>query len=97
MVSAPKQKPLIRIPGIGSAKQITMYVRGRGESLEFQMLVGKNRVNFDPESEWMDRSWFYLVIRELDRLKVWHYNVAKADLILQFNWSKGPLQAEGAA
>ncbi len=88
MASAPKQKPLIRIPGIGSAKKIDMFTRGQGENLVFQMFVGRKQVNFDPDNEWMDRSWFGLVIRELDRLKVWRYATHGEPGEVHFAWYK---------
>lgn len=90
MASAPKQKPLIKIPGIGSAKKIDMFTRGQGESLVFQMFVGRKQINFDQDDPdgWMDRSWFGLVVRELDRLKVWHYRTVGEPGQVQFIWSR---------
>lgn len=97
MASAPKQKPLIVIPGIKSNTYIEMPIRGAGEQLTFQMFIGKRTgssakalkpVSFDPDNEWMDRSWFGLVVRELDRLKVWTYDVIERDGQHVFVWSK---------
>lgn len=88
MATAPKQKPLIAIPRVDQAKSIEMRVQGRGEALRFRMFVGKKEVSFDPDNEWMDRSWFGLVVRELDRRKVWHYNIDQRADVMVMNWSR---------
>lgn len=87
MAKAPAQQPLVDIPGIESAKTIQFRVQGQGENLKFKLYVDRKEVQLDSDSEYMDRDWFGIVVRELDR-RNWHYSVDTTDKrVTVFKWS----------
>lgn len=88
MAKPPKQQPLVDIPGIDDAKVIELRVKGSGAELQFQMFVDGNQVYLDVENEWMDRDWFGMVIRELDRREVWRYGVEPVSGLFYYTWKR---------
>lgn len=74
MAKAPEDKPLIDIPGIETAKIIELRTRDRGPNLWVSLFVDEQLIMLNDE-EWNDREWFSLLIRELDRRKIWVYKM----------------------
>lgn len=88
MAKPPKQQPLVDIPGIDDAKELELRVKGAGAELQFQMFVGGEQVYLDADNEWMDRDWYGIVIRELDRREVWHYSIEPVSGVNHYIWKR---------
>lgn len=79
MAKPPTQEPFVYIPGIETAKMVETQVWSSGETLTFQIFVDDKQVVLDEDQglNKMDRSWFGIVIRELDRLNWVQTNTPK--------------------
>ena len=86
MSVAPKQQPLIDIPGIDDAKLVRFETWGRGEGILFKLYVDNQEVKLDQAEDYMNHGWLGLVAREMDR-RNWKYTIVTHKDKHVWHWS----------